>query len=383
MMRLIAIVALSGLLFCPHVVAAGERPQRLAVTQAGQQPISLSQYRDILDEYESGSPDRAIDSVVRWWHSIDRSLQRLFEELRLRPQVPTSEPLLRRLRLAAAIHSDAGVALAKQARLTEAIEQLNVARAIARVELFQEAVGNRHADLPRLVRLAEVWVLQGGLQLDLVEKPLAELTERYPRDPDVLRTCGADAEAQLLSIVRGPLREAYWEARPSVEWARASKPRELERAVSCYERARAIDATDAETLVRLGRVRYLQGAWSDARAALLASLQYPAPAHVRYWAHLFLGGVETAAGQPGEAALAYRRAAQLAPRAQSPVLGLSAASARAGDWLEARQFLDTALEGGREGAADPWWLYPFGQSHRLDDLIVRLRELIRDGGGGA
>jgi tetratricopeptide (TPR) repeat protein len=341
-------------------------------------------YLDILEKY-AGSPELAIRDVLTWWQSGDRQFRRISLELNLRahPSSPFPARLRRALIRAAALHADAGVTLAKQARLNDAIEQFSLARSILGLPQFREVLDRRTTDLPRLVRLAEVWSLQGALQLHLVEPRLAELGRQYPQDADVLRTCGTVAEAHLLSIVRGPLRESYWEARPRAEWTRASKPRELAQASDCYERAHAVDPGDAETLVRLGRVRFLRGAWDEARSALLAALERPAPAYVRYWCHLFLGAVESARREEASAARHYREALAIAPRAQSPMLALSAASARAGDWRSARHILQPALEGPRRLDDDPWQLYAFGESHRLDGLVDRVRALIRLPGGDA
>ena len=94
-----------------------------------------------------------------------------------------------------------------------------------------------------------------------------------------------------------------------------------------------------------------------------------------YYAELFLGAEEAALGNREAARVAYDRAAELFPQAQSPLLALSEIARRSGDRNGALRAIDRlfALSGeGRDEHDDPWWWYYTTQARDADDLLDAL-----------
>ena len=96
-----------------------------------------------------------------------------------------------------------------------------------------------------------------------------------------------------------------------------------------------------------------------------------------YYAELFLGAEEEALGNRDAARAAYERAAELSPRAQSPLLALSQLARRYGDRpaaLRAMERLFTLPDDDRNEHDDPWWWYHVAQARDADDLLDAMRQ---------
>jgi len=96
---------------------------------------------------------------------------------------------------------------------------------------------------------------------------------------------------------------------------------------------------------------------------------------LRYYADMFLGAAEEALSHPDAARAAYERAAALFPRAQSPLLALSALYARRSDRGGATKAIGSVfdLPQDAESRDDPWWRYTTVQGRNAGDLLDRLR----------
>jgi tetratricopeptide (TPR) repeat protein len=331
-------------------------------------------YKEILKDYRTASSDRAVESVLRWWRSHGEGAKRIFDELGIPREEHMRIPPERLVIVAAAIHAEAGATLAIRGELNAALEQFQVSYELVDLPGFSHLLTDVSRDVPRTIKLARVYVLQGGLQLDGLASNLDQLRKQFPEDADVLRASGSLEEARLLPVALGPGREGYWDTMPHTQWTSARKPPELQRAMEFYSESRAAYPSDPETLARLGRVLYLQGRFETARSTLFQALDLEASPVVRYWAFLFLGATEQAMNRSAAAADAYRGALEVVPGAQSASAGLGAQFAAAGDWPSARRLLEQSV---RRSSYDPWWLYPFGQSYRLEELIRRLRVMVK------
>ena len=84
-----------------------------------------------------------------------------------------------------------------------------------------------------------------------------------------------------------------------------------------------------------------------------------------------------ALGNRDAARAAYERAAELSPKAQSPLLALSQLARRYGDRpaaLRAMERLFTLPDDDRSEHDDPWWWYYVAQARDADDLLDAMRQ---------
>jgi hypothetical protein len=98
-----------------------------------------------------------------------------------------------------------------------------------------------------------------------------------------------------------------------------------------------------------------------------------------YYAALFLGGELEALGKDNDARDAYALAVRVAPKAQSPRLGLTRLGSTNERQAARLAMLALAAEpADSEERGDPWWIYETVQARDLDARLNRLHDAIRN-----
>ena len=201
--------------------------------------------------------------------------------------------------------------------------------------------------------------------------------ELFPNDPDVLFFVASVHEyyagvrtQSVMRTMKGP-RDAKFDI--------LEEGPELRLAEQLYKRALDRKPTFIEARIRLGRVIGQRGRHAEAIEQLRQGRTAEEPL-LQFYAHLFLGREFEALGNGAEARQSYERAADLAPTAQSPLLGLSRLADQSGDRAAAREWITRVLqlpEADRE-RADPWWVYEIVQARAVDGLLADLRQRIAE-----
>jgi tetratricopeptide (TPR) repeat protein len=152
----------------------------------------------------------------------------------------------------------------------------------------------------------------------------------------------------------------------------------LSNAARLFERALVVDPALDEARVRLARVRFDQGKPKEALAILQEVAPRVSDPVVSYFAQLFLGDAAAALGEREPAAAAYRRAATLFPRAQTPRLALSQLARSTGNAAAAQTALVPmfALPGDPAERGDPWWDYNKGEGRYARTLLADLTRVV-------
>jgi tetratricopeptide (TPR) repeat protein len=145
-----------------------------------------------------------------------------------------------------------------------------------------------------------------------------------------------------------------------------------------FRQALALDPTFVEARVHLGQVLLDLDHAEDAARELAPAYDAAADPRVAYLVAVFLGRAEERSGQLDSAAARYRRAAELCPTAQSPLLALSRLARQSGNKPAARQYVRDALRRQPEnGSADPWWEYFEWQVQNPNQLMQDMWALAR------
>ena len=152
----------------------------------------------------------------------------------------------------------------------------------------------------------------------------------------------------------------------------------LSEAERFYRDALKLDPGYSEARVRLARVLSLRDKSADAAALLQAPIE-TTNAFVRYWGALALGQATEATQKPEIANEAYGRAAELFPRAQSPLLALLRLARERGDDTTAKELARrvTRLPANEQYRLDPWWDYFDCHGRYRDEERERLWALYR------
>ena len=130
-----------------------------------------------------------------------------------------------------------------------------------------------------------------------------------------------------------------------------------------------------EAVLRLGRVRQLQGHATEARAAFDTVGRQPGGPDLRYLALMFRAELAEQDGDAVSADQLYRESLALMPVAQAPSLALSRLADSRGDLRDARRWLQRSFVAVSPGREDPWWAYLQGQGRLLGERLERLREM--------
>jgi tetratricopeptide (TPR) repeat protein len=149
-------------------------------------------------------------------------------------------------------------------------------------------------------------------------------------------------------------------------------------AVSVYRRAWQIDSTHVEARIHLGHALLELDRADEAARELAPACEAAANPRLAYLCAMFLGRAEEQLTQFDSAASRFRRAAELRPTAQSPLLALSRLARQSGNKPAARQYVRDALRRQPEdGSADPWWEYFEWQVQNPNQLMQDLWALAR------
>jgi tetratricopeptide (TPR) repeat protein len=179
----------------------------------------------------------------------------------------------------------------------------------------------------------------------------------FPRDATLLVHIGCFYEALGAPRLQDAMQAAILPY--GVKFDVAGERQNLRAAADAFREAVALDNGLVEARLRLGRVSGLLGRNDEARRLLQQVLNETTDLRTSYYAALFAGAEEQAAGQFDEARRYFERAAGLYPLAQSPHFALSQLAWVAGDSRAALAALQASLKPGklRSLVDDPWWEY--------------------------
>jgi len=213
--------------------------------------------------------------------------------------------------------------------------------------------------------------MQFNVHYDL--KHLDHAHQLFPDDRDVVFFVATHHAVYATPRIQHALKSlvlppGYW-----MDAKSGGEERHLARTL--LQRAVALDPLFAEGRLRLGRVLALDGQLAEAARELTAAEAGVTDDPNRYYAALFVGAVEEAAGRFDAARAAYDRAARLFPLAQSPLIAIAELARRRGDrsgalQASARLF---ALPAEADDRRDPWWVYDIWQARTADDRLAAVR----------
>jgi hypothetical protein len=241
----------------------------------------------------------------------------------------------------------------------------------------------RRPDEPRpptpAQRLAALWfrtisaLCQQRGELGLEEDTTSWGLHLFPDDPDLLLARGtvhqAYADGRVQRFVKGHRATAQRAlamdvtkispGRPALPPGPQDAAAELALAEADFRRALALAPDLREARVRLAHVLTDRG--GDAEAATLArdAIDHGLPAFFEVYASLILGRSSARLGRLGEARLAFARAAELAPDAQTPRIGLAQVALAEGKPASALAELTPVSAPDRVTQPDDEWLSYF------------------------
>ena len=150
-----------------------------------------------------------------------------------------------------------------------------------------------------------------------------------------------------------------------------------------FRRALAVSPSTLEAKVRLARLLGIDGRHADAVKLLKSAVtEIKSDVPLVYYAWLFLGDELQATRQFPAAVVAYQRAADLYPRAQSPRLALVCLARRVSSRVSGFDVMQQTLGQPRADADDPWWRDHEGTGRSLPPPASGVR-LARATGGGS
>jgi tetratricopeptide (TPR) repeat protein len=226
---------------------------------------------------------------------------------------------------------------------------------------------------PSAAGFSRAWYrgVMGFLQLhhEIVAAPL--LVERavslYPDDVVLLMSAGSVYEMLGSPVIqdRDVLRESGFTA------SIGTGPANLRKAERFFRAALRREPDNVEARARLGRVLGGLGRQADALAELREAARLAADPPASYFAWLFLGDAEAAAGHSLQARHAYGEALRIAPFAQSCWLSISRLARREGDRSGALDATRRTLEADETTPDDPWIHYYNGPAGRRAGTLLR------------
>jgi tetratricopeptide (TPR) repeat protein len=205
----------------------------------------------------------------------------------------------------------------------------------------------------------------------------------FPRDPDLLFLSGCEHEAIARPAIQAAVRGVDLPA--GFEMTIGSVASELRQAESFLRQALTANPDLVEARIRLGRVLILRGRHREAADELHRVAPALGEDLLDYFAALFLGEAEEGLGNYDRADMAYARASEIFPTAQSPHLARSALARRRGERAGALAGLERAFAlansrpefAGVSDADDPWWTYDYAQGRNASALLDRLWQPFR------
>lgn len=221
------------------------------------------------------------------------------------------------------------------------------------------------------------WTTDSTRSLDIrVVRRYAETTghlgHTLRRFPDESRVLFATAMLAVAPFEGEPTRNSPKVASPSA----AVQQQGRLRALAFLSAVRADPRLEAEAHVRAGHIHYAMGSYSSALSLERLAQRTAADPATKYLAHLFAGRIHLALRQPDEAAREFEQAIAIAPRAQSAILALSALQASSDTMTLSMARLRQSLDS-RDGFADPWRLFGYGDYVRWPARRAAMREALR------
>jgi len=251
--------------------------------------------------------------------------------------------------------------------------------------LEAEPLGARSRSFaPRLYLLAGL-ALHWRVEIAAGYGLLARSIQRFPDDPELQTALGSMIET-VASLRTYDLPPGSPEAITAKTGGYASERgghggmlpgASLVQAEAHYEQALLSDPRLDEARLRLAHVRLLLGRTEDALRDLERVASEAGQPRQRYLAWLFTGYGRQRQGDVGGAVAAYRACVAHEPRTQTALLALGRSLDRLGDKAGAQEAFASASAVG--APFDPWWSYGAGQPERFDELVARLRELVKMG----
>ena len=215
---------------------------------------------------------------------------------------------------------------------------------------------------------ATMATLLGGQDFFLSHERAA--LELFPDDDHVLFQAGALHEA----IATSQYQQGVTTRRVGGMSLMGSADVERRRAEQLLRQALKINPNHVEARLRLGQVLGQRGRSADALVELRRVETETTDPLLSYYTLLFIGREEGTLNNLEAARSAYRRAASLFARAQSPHLGLSELAMRIGNRPEAARALDVIWNWGqiREDDDDPWRLYPYAAGRDGESMLAEI-----------
>jgi tetratricopeptide (TPR) repeat protein len=149
------------------------------------------------------------------------------------------------------------------------------------------------------------------------------------------------------------------------------------RALESYGVAAKYETTRAEALVRTAGLQLRSDRPADALATLNRfDERWTQDGVLIFWARVLRGKALDALDRAEESLAAYRGALEIAPSAQSPIVGMMLVEFRRGR-DDAADALSKRVRMAPDPVADPWWLYPHGELRVFKDRLAALREMAK------
>jgi len=212
-------------------------------------------------------------------------------------------------------------------------------------------------------------------ELALAANHLDEALRRLPDDPWLLFYAGILHETYASGHVQNLLTSLpRGRPRPLVD----SAGDELQRAAALLRRSATLLPGLPEPRLHLARVLAQLERHEHALAELDAARAGNPSAMQQYFIEMVAADARAARGDLAGARAALARASALFPRAQSPILALSALHRREGDVAGAAAVLARLgdLPGHTMEVHDPWWIYLDACVRDADEQMARVREML-------
>ncbi len=345
--------------------------------------IEVAPYLDLVSTYRRGDFTQAAQSLLVWDSATVKTAVATMRTLSSRVASPPGVPDdldLADVEAAVLLHCDAALLAWEEGRGTAVSLHMDMAVAIlAWIQPF--ATDRVNPSVPRLdhrdVYLSMALLLTGRMEADSSLSLLRIALERYPDDAQLLLAQGTAREqaARIIELnarqvtVRGA-REQF--AASSLTMSAAELLRSAEQG---FRRVLKLDPAMAEARLRLGRVLAKIGRAAEAESELRLLLSATSDAYLRYLGSMFLGRILESEGRLIEAESRYGDALKLQPGCQACRVALAHALDGLGDQKAAEMELIQVFEGRKpkDDAADPWWIYPYGQLEAGKQLSYALR----------
>jgi hypothetical protein len=360
------------------VWSAAARPVQRTETPRAIRELRVEQWLELVRQHEPGLIDAALRSLRSWPEAQllqlrDGLLEWSFENDRL----PVKSPEERRslFRRAATLHAELAMLARFQDAPVDTLRRSPMAPASVIVDDGQSAgfaTNSIHWQLGR--------VLIDSLEPEHLRDAFVSLWYRASAEFMIAGGDYAATQSHLACAQRvladeahvwlasGVVRAHY--ATPSVQNAMAGvkvpfgfyvmvndRQAELDQAERFLRRAVELEPRSAEAQLRYGWVLVQQQRLDPAFDALRAARAAASEPVLEYFAALFLGVAEAAAGRHDAAGELFEQASRPFPTAQAPLLALSELAMRRGDRAAASAALHRLLALPPNEREDPWWNY--------------------------